>query len=188
MRIGKDDLRLKLMRKNASRRAHNKDDRKVGDLRDKLRKTARPPMPTLDSRQRLPEPKENGFFDRIPSTRTADDLPKMDSHRNSYSPWAVDPRRHRSPDRIPSTSRGLSPQRNVAEIQRRPLNRTLDDVRSVPYMSKDVIETPRPMGTVSFTSNPAMPPGPLKPVAPHLSQLPPLSSIVPKSSYMVRDL
>ncbi|EXB82657.1 hypothetical protein L484_027838 [Morus notabilis] len=187
VRIGKDDLRLKLMRKNASRRAHSNGDRKVEDLRDKLKKAVRPPMPTPDVRQRLPEPKETGFFDRIPSTRSADDLPKIDSNRNSYSPWPVDHLRRRSPDRIPSTSRGLSPQRNVEEIPRRPLNRTMDDVRSVPYMSKDVIDTTRPMGTVGFTSNSALPPGPLKPVAPNMSQLPPLSSIISKSPYMVEE-
>lgn len=190
MHIGKDDLRLKLMRKNASRRAHRNGDRKVEDLRDKLKKAVRPPMPTLDVRQRLPEPKETGFFDRIPSTRSADDLPKskIDSNRNSYSPWPVDHLRRRSPDRIPSTSRGLSPQRNMEEIPRRPLNRTMDDVRSVPYTSKDVSNTTRPMGTVGFTSTSALPPGPLKPVAPNMSQLPPLSSIISKSPYMVRDL
>lgn len=187
VRISKDDLRLKLMRKNGSKGAHDNDDRKFGDLRDKLRKMARPSMPSLDSRQRLPEPKENGFFERIPSARSADDLSKMDLHRNSYSPWTADPLRRRSPDRMPSTSRGLSPQRNVEEIQRRPLNRTLDDVRSIPYMSKDAIETPRPMGTVGFTSNSPLPPGPLKPVAPQMSQLPPLGSIMPKSSYLVDE-
>lgn len=187
VRIGKDDLRLKLMRKNGSKGAHHNDDRKFGDLRDKLRKMARPSIPSLDSRQRLPEPKENGFLERIPSARSADDLSKMDSHRNSYSPWTADPLRRRSPDRMPSTSRGLSSQRNVEEIQRRPLNRTLDDVRSIPYMSKDAIETPRLMGTVGFTSNSPLPPGPLKPVAPQMSQLPPVGSIMPKSSYLVDE-
>lgn len=185
MRIGKDDLRLKLMRKNASRREHSNDDQKVGDLRYKLTKTVRPPMHSSNSRQRLPQSKEAGVYSQIPSTRSADDLSRMDSLRNSYSPWAVDHVRRRSPDRIPGPSRGLSPQRNVEEIRRRPLNRTLDDGRSVAYMSKDVIDTKRPMGSVAFAPNSALPPGSVKPVAPHLSQLPPPGAIASKSSYMV---
>ncbi|PON46562.1 Mitogen-activated protein kinase kinase kinase [Parasponia andersonii] len=186
LRISKDDLRLKLMRKNASRRAHSNDDQKYGDLRDKLTKAVRPSMPSLDSRQRLPQPKETGDYGRLPSTRSADDLLKTGYLRNSYSPW-TDHVRRRSPDRMPSTSRGLSPQRNLEKIQRTPLTRTLDDGRSVQYMSKDVIGTARPMGTVAFTPNSALPPGSVKPVAPHMSQLPPPSGIVPKSSYMVDE-
>ncbi|KAF4391661.1 hypothetical protein F8388_005426 [Cannabis sativa] len=185
--IGKDDLRLKLMRKNASRRAHSNDDQKVVDLRDKLTKAVRPPMSSLDSRQHIPQPKENAVFGRIPSTRSADDLHKMESPRNSYSSWAVDQVRRRSPDRILGTSRGLSPQRNVEEIRRRPLSRALDDGRSIAYTSKSVIDTTRPMGTVTFTTNSALPPGSVKHVAPHLSQLPPSSGMVSKSSYMVEE-
>lgn len=187
VRLGKDDLRLKLMRKNASRRAQSNDDQKFGDLRDKLTKAVRPPLPSLDSQQRLTQPKDTGVFGRNSSTRSADDLPKMDSLRNSYSPWPVDHVRRRSPDRIPGTSRGLSPPRNVEEIRRRSVNRTLDDSRSVAYMSKDVIDTTRPMGTAPFTPHSALPQGSVKPVAPHLTQLPPPSGIVSKSSYMVRD-
>lgn len=187
-RIGKGDLRLKLMQKNAFRRAQSDDDQRHGDLREKLSKAVQRPSTGLDPRQRLPELKETGAMARIPSTRSADDLPHVDSLRNSYSPWTLDHLRRRSPDRVIVTSRALSPQRNPEELQRRPLNRAFDDVRSVPYMSKDVLDTARPANAAPFMSNPPLPPGSVKPVAPpppHLSQLPPLSSIVQKSSYVV---
>ncbi|ONI30594.1 hypothetical protein PRUPE_1G260800 [Prunus persica] len=187
-RIGKGDLRFKLMQKNAFRRAQSDDDQRRGDLREKLSKAVQRPSTGLDPRQRLPELKETGAMARIPSTRSADDLPHVDSLRNSYSPWTLDHLRRRSPDRVIVTSRGLSPQRNPEELQRRPLNRAFDDVRSVPYMSKDVLDATRPANAAPFMSNPPLPPGSVKPVAPpppHLSQLPPLSSIVQKSSYVI---
>ncbi|PQQ05990.1 uncharacterized protein Pyn_01119 [Prunus yedoensis var. nudiflora] len=170
VRIDKGDLRFKLMQKNAFRRAQSDDDQRHGDLREKLSKAVQRPSTGLDPRQRLPELKETGAMARIPSTRSADDLPHT-----------------KIPDRVIVTSRGLSPQRNPEELQRRPLNRAFDDVRSVPYMSKDVLDATRPANAAPFMPNPPLPPGSVKPVAPpppHLSQLPPLSSIVQKSSYV----
>ncbi|XP_004297673.1 PREDICTED: ankyrin repeat and SAM domain-containing protein 6 [Fragaria vesca subsp. vesca] len=190
-RIGKDDLRFKLMQKNAFRRAlsDDDDDQRHGDLREKLTKAVQRPVPSVESRaqQRLPEPQESGFFSRVSSTRSADDLPHMDSLRNSYSPWTLDHLRRRSPERVQVTYRGLSPQRNVEDLQRRPLNRTYDDVRSVPYMKKDVLDATRPATTAPFMSNTALPPGPAKhmaPVPPHMNQVPPLSSTVQKPPYV----
>jgi hypothetical protein len=184
MRIGRDDLRYKLMQKNGFRGAHSDDDQKRVDLREKLSKAARPPVPIVDSRQRMPEPKNTGFLGRIPSARSADDLPQMDSVRSSYSTWTLDQLRQRSPDRGIGASRGISPPRNMEELHRRPLNRTHDDVRSVPYMSKDVYDTSRPMSTAPFMAKPAAPPIPAKPMPPPLGQHPPPTSIVQKSSYM----
>lgn len=193
MHIGKDDLRLKLMRKNASRRAHSDDYQELGDLREKLSKPVRLPVPgidsrvpSIDSRQRLPEPKDSGVLGRIPSTRSVDDMPQVDSFKSPYSSWTLDHLRRRSPDRVLATSSGISPQ-NVEELQRRPLNRTFNDVRPIPYISKDLSDTTRPMGAVNFMSNSTLPPGPAKPMAPHLNQHPPPSGtgVVSKGPYMV---
>ena len=205
------------MQKNAFRRARSDDDdddHRHGDLREKLSKSVQRPVPNVDSRSqhRLLDSQESGFFSRVPSTRSADvlprgpairsaddfprgppmrsgdDLPHMDSLRNSYSPWTLDHLRRRSPERVQVTYRGLSPQRNVEDLQRRPLNRTYDDVRSVPYMKKDVLDATRPASTAPFMSSTALPPGPAKqmaPVPPHMNQVPPLSSTVQKHPYTV---
>ncbi|KAK4598247.1 hypothetical protein RGQ29_015644 [Quercus rubra] len=189
VRIGRDDLRYKLMQKNTFRRAHSDDDQNRGDLREKLSKAVRPPAPIVDSRQCPPEPKDTGFLGRIPPTRSADDLPRMDSVRSSYSTWTLDHLRRRSPDRVVGmgASRDLSPPRNMEEQHRRPLNRT-HDLRSVPYMSKEVFDTSGPMSTTPFMAKPAVPPTPAKPVPPPLGQLPPPhpppANLAQKSSYM----
>ncbi|KAE8023396.1 hypothetical protein FH972_009095 [Carpinus fangiana] len=183
--IGRDDLRFKLMQKNASRRAQSDGDQKRVDLREKLSKALRPPVTNVDSRHSLLEPKDTGFLGRIPSTRSVDDLPVMNSIRGSYSTWTLDHLRRRSPDRARGigTSRGLSPPRNMEELQRRPLNRTHDDVRSVPYMRKDVFDTTGPMSTGTFVAKHAPPPAPAKPLPPSLGQLPPPTGIVQKIPY-----
>ncbi|CAN6728487.1 unnamed protein product [Malus baccata var. baccata] len=184
--IGKGDLRFKLMQKNAFRRAQSDDGQRHGDLREKLSKAVQRPVTVHESRQHLPEIKETSFMGRIPSSR-ADDLPHVDSLRNSYSPWTLDHLRRRSPDRVVVTSRGLSPPRNSEELQRRPLSRAFDDVRSDSYMRKDVLSATRPASTVPFMSSSPLPHVSAKPVAPpppHLSQIPPPSSIVQKSSYV----
>ncbi|KAG2707404.1 hypothetical protein I3843_05G134500 [Carya illinoinensis] len=184
VRIGRDDLRFKLMKKNASRRVHDDDDQKRVDLREKLSKNIRPRL-TFDSRQRFVEPKDTGFLGRIASTRSPDDLPRMDSMRASYSTWTLDDLRRRSPDRALGigTSRGLSPPRNVEELHGRPLKRTTDNIRAVQYMRKDVFDTSRPMSTTPFMAKPAIPPVPAKPVPPPLGQLPPPNGIGQSISY-----
>ena len=193
-RIGKDDLRYKLMQKNVFSRTQSDDDQKTMDLREKLSRTVRssgPLLSNLDARHRLPDPKDTSILGRIPPTRSADVLHHMDSSRNSFSPWTLDHIRRRSPDRVMSSSRGLSPPRNMDNLQRRPLNRTYDDVRTVPYMNKDVIDTPRSVSSsTTFITKSAMlplspsPTVPAKSVVPLMGHLPP-SGIVQKSSYVV---
>ncbi|KAJ4711187.1 Sterile alpha motif (SAM) domain-containing protein [Melia azedarach] len=186
VRIGKNDLRLKLMQKNVLRRSQIDDDGKFVDLREKLSRTGQPPHSSLRTRQPMPESKETSILGRIPVTRSTDALPQMNSSRSSYSAWTLDHIRRRSPESIVGSSRGLSPPRNVEDLQRRPLSRTFDDVRAVPYMSKDVHNTPRPVSTSSYMAKPTLPTGsvkPLPPGAPLLGQLPPPTGIVQKSSY-----
>uniref|UniRef100_A0A5B7ALB0 Putative Sterile alpha motif domain-containing protein isoform 1 n=1 Tax=Davidia involucrata TaxID=16924 RepID=A0A5B7ALB0_DAVIN len=195
MRLGKDDLRFKLMQKNGFRRVQS-DDQNEADLRNTLSRAVRPSSTSListrqrmpepnDARQRMPEPKDASRLGRIPSTRSADALPQMDSLRNSYSPWTLDHLRRRSPDGVLGTSTGLSPRRMEEELPKRPLIRTYDDVRSrtVSYISKDILEPSRPMGTASFMTKPIVPAGSVKSVAPLLAPPPPPSGIVQKSSY-----
>ncbi|KAJ1389898.1 hypothetical protein SESBI_37905 [Sesbania bispinosa] len=188
-RIGKDDLRLKLMQKSASRRADSNGNKRHVDLREKLSKAVHPLTDSLNSKQRMPEPRETSMMRQIPSARSSDDLMRIESMRSSYSPWTLDHIRQRSPDQFPSTSRGISPQRNVGDLQRRPLNRSYDGVRSVPYAARDVLETSRPPSTTpaSFMSRSTittLPPVTAKPVASHPGQLPPSSSVAQRASYV----
>lgn len=181
-RIGKDDLRLKLMRKSASRRDESNDDNRNVDLREKLKKTAHPPTNSFNSKQHMPEPREPSLFRPVPSARSSDDIMRMEPMRNSYSPWTLDQIRQRSPEEYPSTSRGISPQRNAGDPQRRPLNRTYDGVRPVQYAGRDVLETSRPPSAAPSSFMPrstmsTLPPVTAKPVPSHPSRLPPSGSV-----------
>ncbi|KAK6242019.1 hypothetical protein SCA6_007408 [Theobroma cacao] len=73
-------------------------------------------------------------------------------------------------------SRGLSPPTNAEGLQRRPLNRTYDNVRAVPYMGKDVLDAPRPVSTASFVTKSTVPTTSAKPMPPG-RPIPPPSSI-----------
>lgn len=187
--IRKNDLRFKLMQKNLVRQAQSHYDRKFMDLREKLSRTGWPPLSKLDTLQCMPESKESSILGRIPLTGSADDLPPMSSSRNSYSAWTLDHIRRRSPERVFGSSRGPSPTRNVERLPNRPLSRTYDDVRTVPYMSKDVHNAPRPVSSSPYITKPALPSGSTKPAppAPQLLGQPSMSvGVMPKSSYMVR--
>lgn len=189
-RIGKDDLRMKLIQKSASRRTESNDGSKRNiDLREKLSKTAHPPTNNFNPKQRMPEPRETSMFRPVSSARSSDDIMRMESMRSSYSPWTLDQIRQRSPDGFPSTSRGISPQRNVGDLQGRPVNRTYDGGRPVPYAGRDVHETSRPPSAApsSFMSRPTistLPPVTAKPVASHPRQLPPSSSVAQRAPFV----
>lgn len=189
-RIGKDDLRLKLMRKSASRRDESNDNNRNVDLREKLKKTAHPPTNSFNSKQHMPEPREPSLFRPVPSARSSDDIMRMESMRNSYSPWTLDQIRQRSPEEYPSTSRGISPQRNAGDPQRRPLNRTYDGVRPVQYAGRDVLETSRPPSAAPSSFMPrstmsTLPPVTAKPVPSHPGRLPPSGSVPQRPPFVV---
>ncbi|CAL0314036.1 unnamed protein product [Lupinus luteus] len=188
-RIGKDDLRLKLMQKSASRRGESNGDKRHIDLREKLSKPSHPMKTIFDPKQIVPEPREASMLRQISSARSSNDAMRMESMRSSYSPWTLDHIRRKSPDEFANTSRGISPQRNVEDLQRRPLNRTYDGVRSVPYVARDVHETSRPTSSASapFMSRSTMstlPPVTAKPVQSHPGQLPPSSSVAQRTPYL----
>ncbi|KAF9606863.1 hypothetical protein IFM89_029462 [Coptis chinensis] len=162
VRVNRNDLRHKLMRKNKSRKPWSSDDghkQKNIDLREKLSRTNQPTLRT-DTRQRMPEPeatdtrqgmrepKATGLLRRIPPTRSADDLVQMDSMRNSYSNWTLGALRPGSPDRLVGTSRGLSPPR------------IMDNRRPVRHISSITHDASRPstfMPTISVPLEAAKP-------------------------------
>ncbi|XP_021605051.1 uncharacterized protein LOC110609626 isoform X2 [Manihot esculenta] len=191
VRVGKDDLRFKLMQKNVCRRSQNDYNQKAMDLREKLSRAVHssvPPVSTLDARRHMPDSKDASVLSRIPPTRSTDSLPRIDSSRNSYSPWTLDHIRRRSPDRIIGGSRGLSPPGNVEELQRRQLNRTGDNARTVSYMNKDVLDASRPVSSsTTYMTKSALPAVSSKPAVPLLGQLPPSSGILQKSPYVSEE-
>ncbi|KAE8724524.1 Sterile alpha motif domain-containing protein, putative isoform 2 [Hibiscus syriacus] len=193
--IGKNDLRFKLMQKNVFRRAQSDVNQKDMDLCAKLSRTGQPyethQMP--DSKERIPQPRERvpesreiSIPGRIPSTRSVDDLPRVTTSRSSFSPWTLDHLRQCSPERVRGTSRGLSPPRNVGEIQRRQVNKTYDDARAVSYMGKDIFDAPGPVSATSFVTKSRLPTTSTKliPLGPQIPcPAPPASSIVQKPSF-----
>lgn len=185
------------MRKNLSRQVES-DKRNGGDLRETLSRVAQPrpsavggsirqhaPEPT-DSRHFVPEQKNVSMLGRIPSMRSSDAFLRMDSLRNSYSPWTLDSLRQRSPDRVVHTSRNLSPPRNDEQIGKRPLIRTYDDARRFSYLSRDILEPRRPMGTSPYMTRPTVSAASVKPVVPLPVPPPPPSGIAQKSSCTVQ--
>ncbi|XAR65014.1 hypothetical protein NMG60_11008951 [Bertholletia excelsa] len=200
MRLAKDDLRFKLMQKKLLRRVQSDGQRNGMDLRETLSRTMQPSTTSLNSRQRVAEPadtrqlvserKDVSIMGRIPSRRSADGLPQMNLLRDPYSSWGSDRLKQRSPDRLLSSSRNLSPPpRNVEEVMKRPLMRTYDDTRTVPYMSRDILEPGRSVGTATYGTRPTVTATAIKPVVPPPVPVPPppQSSVLNKSSYMSNE-
>ncbi|XP_028801842.1 uncharacterized protein LOC114757017 isoform X3 [Neltuma alba] len=97
----------------------------------------------------------------------------------------------RSPDGFPGTSRGISPQSNVKDLQRRPLSRAYDSARPVPYVTRDALENSRPPSAapaslMSHSTVSTVPSITVKPIAPQLGQLPPprIAAAAQRTSYM----
>jgi len=123
--VGKDDLRLKLMRKGLLQRSNGGAEQNGMDLREKLSRNHKK-LPRYDSRghaaesrasyEMRDEPPElrsryssredvlgsrhSSVVSRVPYARSVDDLLKLDSSRKSYPKWTDDGLRHRSPERI----------------------------------------------------------------------------------------
>uniref|UniRef100_A0A1D1XFI6 SEC23-interacting protein n=2 Tax=Anthurium amnicola TaxID=1678845 RepID=A0A1D1XFI6_9ARAE len=142
-RIGRNDLRFKLMRKNFPRQMNSDSKMHDVDLRERLSRTAHTPLRSGVHKHQIGS-RTSGFLGRIHPTRSADDLLHMDSLRRSYSPGPSDRFRHRSPDRLLSSSRGLSPPRHYDDLRQRSSIRSLDSSRSTPFMGKNVFDVPRP--------------------------------------------
>uniref|UniRef100_A0A5B6YL20 SAM domain-containing protein n=1 Tax=Davidia involucrata TaxID=16924 RepID=A0A5B6YL20_DAVIN len=164
-RVGQSDLRLKLMRKKQSRQIRNEvEEWKKMDLREKMSKTIRSP--------------EQSLLRRNPPTRSAGELLRVDPLRKSYSSYYVDGLRPRSPDRVPKTSRGISPPRNIDELWRIPSTRPIDASRTGRMLSNDVLDPSRPLGHAPITARAALDAGK------SVTGLPLATGSMPKSSYI----
>ncbi|KAL2559713.1 Sterile alpha motif (SAM) domain-containing protein [Forsythia ovata] len=122
----------------------------------------------------------------MPGTRSANDVAKVDSVINSYSPWTLDRLRRRSPGEILVSCRGLSPPRRDEELQRRLPVKTYDDGRTSTYMRKDV-NFSSSVNSAPFMTKVAPSAGPSKTLTPLVAPLTLPGSDVQRSSYAVND-
>lgn len=184
-RIGRDDLRFKLVSKSLSRRnsSGGREQHKV-DLREKLSRNMQV-SPRFDAREHAPGSRNSGLVRRIPPTRSADDLLQLDSLQKSYSSWTVDGLRHRSPDRRRSSdrllgaSRGISPPRNYSELRHVSSVRPNDASRPTSYVRNGVVDASRP----TFMGKTVVSVDATKPVL----RAPPPGGIIQKSSYALEE-
>lgn len=157
--VGRDDLRLKLMKKGLS--SNGGAEQNGVDLREKLsrkpknirrydarghvpesrsRYDGRDKIPELRSRygmrERLPEPRTSALPSRIPSARSMDDLLKLDSSREAYSSWSGN-LRHRSPEKLKIARRDMSPSRTYDHIRSMPPIRSAGTSRTSGLITRD---------------------------------------------------
>ncbi|CDY69692.1 BnaA02g35840D [Brassica napus] len=120
LQISKNDLRFKLLQRNAKRRTQSDGGSSTMDLRQKLlSKSEQPPPPrSLDSRPRMAEPRDGPL--PPPSGTVRGPSSHMLSSGSNYSPRTRDDIPRRSPERLLGSSRGRSPPRNAGSISGTP--------------------------------------------------------------------
>ncbi|KAI0518952.1 hypothetical protein KFK09_006390 [Dendrobium nobile] len=170
----RNDLRYKLLSKGQSRSVVDFDGQNGVDLREKLSRSSRIPLRN-EPRKNMIEPRDLAISRGLPPTRSADDLLRLDSSRNSYPSLTVDGLRRRSPDRLLGASRHMSPRRSYDEVRNNPYVRPYDDSRPTVYITRRIPETSRP---ATFMNKIVVP------VDASKSSLGALPGIVQKSSYM----
>ncbi|KAJ1271392.1 hypothetical protein BS78_06G125300 [Paspalum vaginatum] len=163
--VGKDDLRLKLMRKGMLQRSNGGAEQRGVDLREKLsrnhknspRYDARGHAPDVrvsyDMRDNPPElrsryslrdgvlgSRPSSAASRVPPARSADDLLKLDSSRKPYSSWTDDGLRDISPRRLTSV-RDASPPRAYDQIRPVPSFRSVSASRPRSLITRDDPDT-----------------------------------------------
>ena len=202
-RIGKDDLRFKIMQKNMSCQAQTNDLLNGMDLREKLSRTVklaetnvhlRKPGPetktvkhaetNVDLWKPWPETKETNLWSQIPS-RSAEVLSQTDLTR-SYHAWSLDQLKQRYPAGFFGSTGSLFPQMNVEKLQKRPIIQKYDDVRSAPLTTNNILDPPGCMSTTPLMRKSKLLTGCAKPVAPMQAHVQPSSNIVQKNPYIVQ--
>ncbi|GAB2280399.1 hypothetical protein Dimus_015032 [Dionaea muscipula] len=207
MRLGRGDLRYKLLQKNVRKKTRDDSPESDIDLRERLSsrevlssansrvihapeaKAIVSSEATLNTRQNMLNRRDVSMLRQVPSSRSTSYLPIMDPSRNSYSSWTMDNLRRRSPDRImrPSTSRGLSPPRNVEELRRRTIIRPFDDGKSNPLLRNEDRSPHRPVSSTSYLAKPTLPATTAKHVASFVPQFPVSSATASRAPYSVDD-
>ena len=175
-RVGRDDLRYKLLHGSISKQTNTVPDEQNGDLREKLSRNDQGPL-RIYAQQRVPESRASGLVRQIPRARSAVDLCHLNSLGKSYS-FTSDGPRHRSPDRLLGASRGMSPPRIYDNMRRVPSMRSVDVSRPANFITKNVIDASRPE---PLARKATVPVETAKPVM----RAPLASATLQKTSYMV---
>ncbi|CAN6239756.1 unnamed protein product [Urochloa humidicola] len=172
--VGKDDLRLKLMRKGLLQRSSGGSEQNGVDLREKLSRThkalpryARGHAPEsrarydmrdepgelrsrYSSREGVLGSRSSAVVSRIPSARSVDDdLLKLDPSRKPYPSWTPDGLRHRSPERLASVRGDASPPRAYDQIRPMPPLRSAGSSRPQSLVTRDAHDLLRPQSLVT---------------------------------------
>ncbi|KAK6928237.1 Sterile alpha motif domain [Dillenia turbinata] len=176
IRVGKNDLRLKLMRKNlVNQKQRDAEERgRVGTSAMQSR-TIRTPV-SASVAHGISE-QRGRVVRRIPLTKSADDLLYMEALRKSHSSPRMDGLMRRSPDRILRTYRDFSPPRRANEMQQLPLSRPIEVSRSGHIFSDDVAYRRRPDPTATRVKASLE-------AAKATMRIPTRSGMVQKNSYM----
>lgn len=140
-RVGQNDLRLKLIRKNQSKKIGNGEEHSKMDLHHQLSKNYLPSTSGAIIRRRH-EFKGSNLVRQMHSRESADDLYLVHSQRKSTVPY-VDRVRVRSPDGIMKSSMGLSPPRYNDEFRRTSSMREADRSRDEWFFRNSVADTYR---------------------------------------------
>ncbi|KAL6650865.1 hypothetical protein ACP70R_009790 [Stipagrostis hirtigluma subsp. patula] len=166
--VGKDDLRLKLMRKGLPQRSNGAAEQNGVDLREKLSRNSKN-LPRYDPRgyapesrarydmrekapelrlryplrESVPESRSSVVLSRMPSARSVDDLLKLGSSKDPYSSWIPEGSRHRSPDRLTRVRSDASPPRTYDQIRSMPSVRSVGPARAPNRTTRDAPDTLR---------------------------------------------
>ncbi|PWZ41780.1 hypothetical protein Zm00014a_002352 [Zea mays] len=164
---GKDDLRLKLMRKGLLPRSNGGAEQNDIDLREKLSRNHK--LPNYDSRGHAAESRasydmrdeppelssryssmedvlgsrHSSVVSRVPYARSVDDLLKLDYSRKSYPSWTDDGLRHKSPERMLKVRSDMYPPIAYDQIRPMPPLRSAGSSRYQSFITRDAPDTSR---------------------------------------------
>ncbi|URE42079.1 hypothetical protein MUK42_03221 [Musa troglodytarum] len=153
-RIGRNDLRFKLINKSLFRKTDTGGGGQNDvDLREKLSRNREISFKS-NPRRNLGEFRTSGTVRRLPPMRSADDLLQLDSKRKSYSSRTVDERRHRSPDKLNSNARAFYSPRSHKDLPHALSMRPIDASRHSSFIKNGLVNSSRTISSLGKTGLP----------------------------------
>ncbi|KAE8648901.1 ankyrin repeat and SAM domain-containing protein 6 isoform X2 [Cucumis sativus] len=146
-RVGQNDLRLKLMRKNQSKKIGIGEEHSRMDLHNRFSKNSLPST-SGDAVHRRHEFRGSNLIRQTHSRESADDLYLEHSQRKSTVSY-VDRMRVRSPDGVMKSSMGRSPPKYDAEFRRGSSMREADQSRDEWFLRNGIADSYRTVDSAS---------------------------------------